>query len=393
MIRPPHVPLDFRRLPEAQMRERAQAFYEDIRRRRTVREFSAEPVPREIIEQAILSAGTAPSGANQQPWHFAVIESAALKKRVREAAEEEERAFYNGRAPQEWLDALAPLGTDEHKPFLETAPYLIAVFAIKSGPRPDGSMVKHYYVPESVGIASGLLVAGGTMAIVLGNVNDRGLGRETVLAAGALGLLVFFSLLWSLSYAAGCMLVIVRETAEGADQMNESPDIDWRDWIFQLVYVAEILAQGVALGWFVRWLLTLALPGTPAPAIGLAIVTFVAFPVLLLSALESGSALLPFSGPILRSLFRLSWAWGLFYLLSGALLVPIIAIAALVATPYATLGWLAPAPLVAAYLLIYARLLGRLGWLIAERLQPPDLDWPDKEAEIAIDLFEALDPD
>ncbi|CAG0933447.1 MAG: Coenzyme F420:L-glutamate ligase [Rhodocyclaceae bacterium] len=159
MIRPPHVPLDFRRLPEAQMRERAQAFYEDIRRRRTVREFSAEPVPREIIEQAILSAGTAPSGANQQPWHFAVIESAALKKRVREAAEEEERAFYNGRAPQEWLDALAPLGTDEHKPFLETAPYLIAVFAIKSGPRPDGSMVKHYYVPESVGIASGLLIA------------------------------------------------------------------------------------------------------------------------------------------------------------------------------------------------------------------------------------------
>lgn len=248
-------------------------------------------------------------------------------------------------------------------------------------------------LPRWAGIASGLLVAGGTMAIVLGNVNDRGLGRETVLAAGALGLLVFFSLVWSLSYAAGCMLVIVRETAEGADAMNESPDIDWRDWIFQLVYVGEILAQGVAIGWFVRWLLKLALPGTPAPGIGLATVTFIAFPVLLLSALESGSALLPFSAPILRSLFRLGWAWGLFYLLSGALLVPIIAIAVLVATPYATLGWLAPAPLVAAYLLIYARLLGRLGWLIAERLQTPDLDWPDKEAEIAIDLFEALDPD
>ena len=246
-------------------------------------------------------------------------------------------------------------------------------------------------LPRWAGIASGLLVAGGTLAIVLGNVNDRGLGRETVLAAGALGLLVFFSLLWSLSYAAGCMLLIVRETAEGADEMNESPDIDWRDWIFQLVYMAEILAQGVALGWFARWLLTLALPGTPAPAIGLALVTFVAFPVLLLSALESGSALMPFSAPILRSLIRLGWAWGLFYLLSGALLVPIIAIAALVATPYATLGWLAPAPLVAAYLLIYARLLGRLGWLITARLQPPDLDWPDEEREIAVDLLDALD--
>lgn len=156
--RPPHIPLDFQRFPEDAMRARAHAFYEDLRRRRTVREFSDEPVPREIIEQAILSAGTAPSGANQQPWHFAVIESPALKKRVREEAEEEERAFYSGRAPQEWLDALAPLGTDAHKPFLEIAPYLIAVFAIKSGARPDGTMVKHYYVPESVGIASGMLI-------------------------------------------------------------------------------------------------------------------------------------------------------------------------------------------------------------------------------------------
>ncbi|MCC7152309.1 MAG: nitroreductase family protein [Rubrivivax sp.] len=159
MNRPPHVPLDFIRYPEAEMRERVRLFEEDICRRRTVREFSPEPVPREIIERAILCGGSGPSGANQQPWHFAVIQSPALKKRVREAAEEEERSFYSGRAPQEWLEALAPLGTDEHKPFLEVAPYLIAVFAIKYGERADGSRFSHYYVPESVGIASGLLLA------------------------------------------------------------------------------------------------------------------------------------------------------------------------------------------------------------------------------------------
>jgi hypothetical protein len=234
-------------------------------------------------------------------------------------------------------------------------------------------------LPRWAGISSGLLVAGGTLAIVLGNVASEGLGKETVLAAGALSLLVFFALLWSLSYAASCLLVIVRETAEGADQMSESPDIDWRDWIFQLVYMAEILAQSIALGWFARWLLNLALPGTAAPAIGLAVVTFVAFPVFLLSALESGSALLPFSAPILRSLFRLSWAWGLFYLLTGALLIPVTMLAAHIATPYATLGWLGPAPLLAAYLLIYARLLGRLGWLITERLQPVNESQSDRQ--------------
>ena len=159
MDRPPHIPLDFIRYPEPEMLERVRLFQEDICRRRTVREFSSEPVPRKIIERAILCGGSGPSGANQQPWHFAVIESPALKKRVREEAEEEERTFYNGRAPQEWLDALAPLGTDEHKPFLEAAPYLIAVFAIKYGERADGSRYSHYYVPESVGIASGLLLA------------------------------------------------------------------------------------------------------------------------------------------------------------------------------------------------------------------------------------------
>jgi iodotyrosine deiodinase len=150
---------DFARRPPAEMAARAQAFYEEMRRRRTIREFSEEPVPRAAIAWALRCAGTAPSGANLQPWHFAVITSAAAKARIRAAAEEEERAFYSGRAPQEWLDALAPLGTDANKPFLETAPYLIAIFAQRHGVLPDGRRVTHYYVPESVGIATGLLIA------------------------------------------------------------------------------------------------------------------------------------------------------------------------------------------------------------------------------------------
>ena len=141
------------------MRRRAAEFYTDIRRRRTVRAFAARAVPREIIEHAILAAGTAPSGANMQPWRFVAIADGAVKHRIREAAEEEERAFYHGRAPAEWLEALAPLGTDEHKPFLETAPWLIAIFAEGYGRLPDGRKVKNYYVQESVGIATGLLLA------------------------------------------------------------------------------------------------------------------------------------------------------------------------------------------------------------------------------------------
>ncbi len=137
----------------------AKSFYEGIRRRRTIREFSDRPVPREAIEWGLRAAGTAPSGANLQPWHFTVIASPEAKRRIRLAAEEEERAFYSGRAPREWLDALAPLGTDANKPFLETAPYLIAIFAQKYGLLPDGRRVTHYYVPESVGIATGLLIA------------------------------------------------------------------------------------------------------------------------------------------------------------------------------------------------------------------------------------------
>ena len=148
----------YREYPVDEMKERARAFYEDIRRRRTVREFSDRPVPREIIEHCIMAAGTAPNGANLQPWHFVAISDPEIKRKIRLAAEEEEREFYSGRAPQEWLDALAHLGTDENKPFLETAPYLIAVFSQRYGILPEGGTVKHYYATESVGIATGMLI-------------------------------------------------------------------------------------------------------------------------------------------------------------------------------------------------------------------------------------------
>jgi iodotyrosine deiodinase len=134
----------WREFPSAEMAERARAFHADIARRRTVRDFESR---------------TAPSGANQQPWFFCVIEDAARKHSIRVAAEKEEREFYEGKAPQEWLDALAPLGTDADKPFLEEAPLLIAIFAQKYGVRADGSRFSHYYVPESVGIATGFLIA------------------------------------------------------------------------------------------------------------------------------------------------------------------------------------------------------------------------------------------
>lgn len=145
--------------PVDEMRRRVADFHADIRRRRSVRDFSPRPVPRDIIEQAVRAAGTAPSGANMQPWHFVAVMDPELKRRIREGAEEEERAFYHGRAPREWLDALAPLGTDEHKPFLEIAPCVIVVFALSYGVLPDGRKVKNYYVQESVGIAVGLLIA------------------------------------------------------------------------------------------------------------------------------------------------------------------------------------------------------------------------------------------
>jgi iodotyrosine deiodinase len=155
----PTIPLDqYREYPVDEMRERLNDFYEDINRRRTVRDFSDRPVPRDIIETALKAANTAPSGANLQPWHFAVVSGPETKKKIREAAEIEEQEFYDHRASEEWLAALEHLGTDEHKPFLETAPYLIAVFLQKFGELPDGRKVKHYYPAESTGLATGILI-------------------------------------------------------------------------------------------------------------------------------------------------------------------------------------------------------------------------------------------
>jgi len=155
----PTIPLDqYREYPIEEMRQRLQDFYADMRRRRTVREFSDRPVPRDIIETALMAANTAPSGANLQPWHFVVVSRLETKKKIREAAEVEEREFYEHRASEEWLAALAPLRTDDQKPFLETAPYLIAVFLQKFGELPDGRKVKHYYPVESTGLATGILI-------------------------------------------------------------------------------------------------------------------------------------------------------------------------------------------------------------------------------------------
>ena len=160
MEKHPFVPLpDYREYPEAEMMQRARQFHLELKRRRTVRQFSGRPVPRAVIESCLRAATTAPSGANLQPWHFVVISDPETKRRIRLAAEEEERHFYQHRAPQEWLDALAPLGTDEHKPFLERAPYLIAIFAQKYSRLADGRRVKHYYPLESVGLATGMLIA------------------------------------------------------------------------------------------------------------------------------------------------------------------------------------------------------------------------------------------
>jgi nitroreductase len=159
MVHPTFVALPgYLEYPVDAMTRRAAEFYEDIRRRRTVREFSERPVPREVLEDCLRAAGTAPSGANMQPWHFVVVSDAATKRKIRIGAEREEYEFYHHKAPQEWLDALAPLGTSEHKPFLEAAPYLIVIFVQTYGVLPDGRKVKHYYAQESVGIATGILI-------------------------------------------------------------------------------------------------------------------------------------------------------------------------------------------------------------------------------------------
>lgn len=150
---------EYRRLPEAEMAQRACEFADDLARRRSIREFAATPVPEEIILDCVRAAASAPSGANRQPWHFAIVSDPAVKARIREAAEVEERAFYESRAPKAWLDDLAPLGTDADKVFLEQAPYLIVVFAERFEEDGSGEKHKNYYVSESVGIATGMLLA------------------------------------------------------------------------------------------------------------------------------------------------------------------------------------------------------------------------------------------
>ncbi|RME21066.1 MAG: nitroreductase family protein, partial [Candidatus Zixiibacteriota bacterium] len=144
--------------PVEEMQRRAREFYENLSRRRTVRQFSSRPVPRDIIENCLRAAGTAPSGANMQPWRFVVVSNPEIKKKIRAAAEEVESDFYHRRAPKYWLEALAPLGTDENKPYLEDAPYLIVVFTVRHTRRDDGELIHHYYLPESVGIATGMLI-------------------------------------------------------------------------------------------------------------------------------------------------------------------------------------------------------------------------------------------
>ena len=158
-VHPAFEPLrGYREYPEAEMEARSRAFAAEMQRRRSTRQFSDRPVPRSVIEACLEAAGTAPSGAHLQPWHFVVVTEPSLKHRIREAAERAEAEFYAS-APADWLAALAPLGTDAHKPYLETAPYLIAVFAQRYGLTAAGERRTHYYVQESVGIATGFLLA------------------------------------------------------------------------------------------------------------------------------------------------------------------------------------------------------------------------------------------
>lgn len=153
------IELAFQELTEPEMKQRAESFNKLMQARRTVREFSSRAVSREIIDQCLATAGSAPSGANRQAWHFAVVSDPSIKKQIRLGAEKEEAEFYSSRAPQDWLDALTPLGTDSNKPFLERAPYLIVIFGQKFVIDKTGKKQKNYYVTESVGIATGLLIA------------------------------------------------------------------------------------------------------------------------------------------------------------------------------------------------------------------------------------------
>lgn len=159
MSKPNFIPLPPRKsFTDGELIARATSFHEEMARRRTVRDFSDRPVPRAVIENCLRTAGSAPNGANLQPWHFVAVSDPALKHEIRVAAEAEEREFYEHRAPNEWLEALAALGTDSQKPFLETAPWLIAIFSQPYRILPDGRRLKHYYATESVGIATGFLI-------------------------------------------------------------------------------------------------------------------------------------------------------------------------------------------------------------------------------------------
>ena len=158
----PYVPIplpDRAFFSDTEMVARAEAFYDNLKRRHSVREFSPRPVPRAVIDAALLTAGSAPSGANHQPWHFSVVTDPGIRQRMRQAAEEEERLFYDGKAGQEWLQALGPLGTDCDKPFLEIAPWVIVIWGLRKEHDAAGRLLKNYYVPESVGIATGFLIA------------------------------------------------------------------------------------------------------------------------------------------------------------------------------------------------------------------------------------------
>jgi nitroreductase len=155
----PHHPLaSYQEYPPEEMIRRAQEFRAEMQRRRTVRQFSERVPPRQVLEECLLAAGAAPNGANLQPWRFVVVSDPKIKAEIRAGAEKEEYDFYHRRAPQEWLEALEPFGTDDVKPYLEAAPYLIVIFALSYGMLPDGRRVKNYYVAESVGIATGMLI-------------------------------------------------------------------------------------------------------------------------------------------------------------------------------------------------------------------------------------------
>ena len=155
----PFVPLVYTRRPIEESRRRGRAFYEEMNQRRTTRHFATDPVPKDLIETALRVAGTAPSGAHQQPWTFVAVSDPEVKRQIREAAEREEFDFYHGRAPDEWVEALAPLGTDEHKPHLTDAPWVVVLFRQAYGVRADGSKRTFYYTQESCGIAAGFFIA------------------------------------------------------------------------------------------------------------------------------------------------------------------------------------------------------------------------------------------